>query len=83
MNAQGSPTYNFYTNGTADWGWTKEELPTQQQLKDLNVTAIQFGCLTMAMEPGNLVIEDWAKQAQDITISHDINIRAALGFDRK
>jgi fructokinase len=36
----------------------------------------------MAMEPGNLVIEDWAKQAQDITISHDINIRAALGFDR-
>ena len=82
VNAQGSPTYNFYTNGTADWGWTKEELPTQQQLKDLNVKAIQFGCLTMAMEPGNLVIEDWAKQAQDITISHDINIRAALGFDR-
>lgn len=82
VNAQGSPTYNFYTNGTADWGWTKEELPTQQQLKDLNVKAIQFGCLTMAMEPGNLVIEDWAKQAKDITISHDINIRAALGFDR-
>jgi fructokinase len=82
VNSQGSPTYNFYTNGTADWGWTKEELPTQQQLKDLNVKAIQFGCLTMAMEPGNLVIEDWAKQAQDVTISHDINIRAALGFDR-
>ena len=83
VNAQGSPTYNFYTNGTADWGWTKEELPTQQQLKDLNVKAIQFGCLTMAMEPGNLVIEAWAKELQnDLTISHDINIRAALGFDR-
>ena len=82
INDKGSPTYNFYTNGTADWGWTTEELPTHQQLKELNVKAIQFGCLTMAMEPGNLVIEDWARKVQDITISHDINIRSALGFDR-
>jgi fructokinase len=35
----------------------------------------------MAMEPGNLVIEQWAKATRGITISHDINIRAALGFD--
>jgi fructokinase len=82
INDQGSPTYNFYTNGTADWGWTKEELPTQEKLKELNVRAIQFGCLTMAMEPGNLVIEAWAKETKDITLSHDINFRSALGFDR-
>jgi len=83
VNAQGSPTYNFYTNGTADWGWTKEELPSKETLKALNTTAIEFGCLTMAMEPGNLVIEAWAKElSTDLTISHDINIRAALGFDR-
>ena len=83
VNAQGSPTYNFYTNGTADWGWTKEELPTRETVKNLNAKAISFGCLTMAMEPGNLVIEAWAKELQnDLTISHDINIRAALGFDR-
>jgi fructokinase len=37
----------------------------------------------MAMEPGNHVIEAWAKELQnELTISHDINIRAALGFDR-
>jgi fructokinase len=83
VNAQGSPTYNFYTNGTADWGWTKEELPTKEQVKALNAKAISFGCLTMAMEPGNHVIEAWAKELKnDLTISHDINIRAALGFDR-
>ena len=83
VNTQGSPTYNFYTNGTADWGWTKEELPTRETVKNLNAKAISFGCLTMAMEPGNLVIEAWAKELQnDLTISHDINIRAALGFDR-
>ena len=83
VNAQGSPTYNFYTNGTADWGWTKQELPTKETVKSLNANAISFGCLTMAMEPGNLIIEAWAKDLQnDLTISHDINIRAALGFAR-
>jgi fructokinase len=83
VNAQGSPTYNFYTNGTADWGWTKEELPSRETLRELNATTIEFGCLTMAMEPGNKIIEAWAKElSTELTISHDINIRAALGFDR-
>ena len=64
VDANGKPNYNFYSNGTADWGWTKEELPTRDQLKALNATAIQFGCLTMAMEPGNLVIEEWLENYQ-------------------
>lgn len=81
LNEAGSPTYSFYVNGTADWGWTPDELPTNAELTDMGIKCIQFGCLTMAMEPGNLVIEAWAKQTQGITISHDINIRAALGFD--
>ena len=83
VNAQGSPTYNFYTNGTADWGWSTQELPSRETLRELNATTIEFGCLTMAMEPGNKVIEAWAKElSTELTISHDINIRAALGFDR-
>jgi fructokinase len=81
LNEAGSPTYSFYVNGTADWGWTPDELPTNEQLAHMGIKCIQFGCLTMAMEPGNLVIEAWAKQTQGITISHDINIRAALGFE--
>jgi fructokinase len=81
LNEQGVPTYSFYVNGTSDWGWTPAELPNQKQLEEQNINCIQFGCLTMAMEPGNLVIENWAKQLTQITISHDINIRSALGFD--
>jgi fructokinase len=81
LNEAGSPTYSFYVNGTADWGWQPEDLPTQEQLNKENIACIQFGCLTMAMEPGNLVIENWARELQGITISHDINIRSALGFD--
>ena len=56
LNEAGSPTYSFYVNGTADWGWTPDELPTNAQLAEMGVNCIQFGCLTMAMEPGNLVI---------------------------
>jgi fructokinase len=81
LNEAGVPTYSFYVNGTSDWGWTKEELPTQEQLDNEQINCIQFGCLTMAMEPGNLVIENWARELKNVTISHDINIRAALGFD--
>jgi fructokinase len=37
----------------------------------------------MAMEPGNLIIEEWAKaQSNQKTISHDINMRPALGFNQ-
>ncbi len=81
LNEAGVPNYSFYVNGTADWGWQPEDLPTQEQLDKDQINCIQFGCLTMAMEPGNLVIENWAKQLTQITISHDINIRSALGFD--
>lgn len=81
LNEAGVPNYSFYVNGTADWGWQPEDLPTQDQLNKDQINCIQFGCLTMAMEPGNLVIENWARELKEITISHDINIRSALGFD--
>ena len=81
LNEAGVPTYSFYVKGTADWGWTPSELPTNESLAQMGIKCIQFGCLTMAMQPGNLVIEEWAKATSGITISHDINIRAALGFD--
>jgi fructokinase len=78
------PSYAFYVNGTADWGWTPTELPTDVDLENMHATAIQFGCLTMAMQPSSSVIEKWAREHFDqgsVTISHDINMRPALGFD--
>jgi fructokinase len=81
----GGASYSFYVENTADWAWTKSELPTVETMQSLGASTIQFGCLTMAMPPGNAVIEAWAKEFFDgelLTISHDVNVRPALGFDQ-
>lgn len=85
IGSSGGASYSFYVENTADWGWTKEELPIQQTMEALGATALQFGCLTMAMPPGNAVVEAWAKEYFEkdlLTLSHDVNVRPALGFDR-
>ena len=85
IGASGGASYSFYVENTADWGWTNQELPSQQTMEALGTTALQFGCLTMAMPPGNAVVEAWAKDYFDkdlLTLSHDVNVRPALGFDR-
>jgi len=84
IGESGGANYSFYVENTADWAWTKSELPTMENMQSLGATTIQFGCLTMAMPPGNTVIEAWAKEFFDkelLTISHDINVRPALGFE--
>ena len=86
MNSAGIPSYAFYVNETADWGWTPDELPTNADFENMHATAIQFGCLTMAMQPSSAVIEAWAREHFDqrsVTISHDINMRPALGFEQE
>ena len=85
IGSSGGASYSFYVENTADWGWTNNELPTQQTMASLGATALQFGCLTMAMPPGNAVVEAWAKEYFEkdlLTLSHDVNVRPALGFDR-
>jgi fructokinase len=85
IDSAGVASYSFYVNGTADWGWTKDELPSQDKLIEAGVHAIQFGCLAMAVEPGNLVLEAWLSElaaTTNFTLSHDLNIRSALGFER-
>jgi fructokinase len=83
IDAQGVASYAFYTNGTADWGWTKAELPELTTLRQSGVAAVQFGCLAMAIGPGNLVLESWLSSLSgEVTLSHDLNIRSALGFER-
>ncbi len=84
IDNQGVASYSFSVNGTADWGWTESELPAVSALQELGATALQFGCLAMAMPPGNAVIEAWVKElceANFLTLSHDVNVRPALGFD--
>ena len=84
IDSQGVASYAFYTNGTADWGWSKEELPAVNVLTKSSVSAVQYGCLAMAIGPGNLVLEAWLSSlAGELTLSHDLNIRSALGFERE
>ncbi len=86
INQEGVATYSFYLNGTADWGWTPQELPSIDAIEQLDAKAIQFGCLGMAIEPGSRVILNWLRQvstANLVTLSHDLNIRPAIGFSRQ
>lgn len=81
----GSASYSFYVDGTADWGWTDRELPNAIELASLDTKAVQFGCLAMAIAPGGLVLEKWLREfyaTDQMTLSHDLNIRSALGFER-
>jgi fructokinase len=82
----GSASYSFYVDGTADWGWTESELPNAVELASLDTKAVQFGCLAMAIAPGGLVLEKWLGElyaTNQMTLSHDLNIRSALGFERE
>lgn len=85
IDSAGVASYSFYINGTADWGWTEAELPSHQMLREVDASCVQFGCLTMAIGPGNVVVEKWLRsihEVDQITLSHDLNIRSALGFER-
>jgi fructokinase len=86
IDPAGVASYAFYINGTADWAWEPKELPTIEAVNQLDAKAVQFGCLTAAIEPGSKVLADWLATLSDsrqITLSHDLNIRPSLGFERK
>ena len=83
VNEAGVAEYSFYIQGTADWAWSATELPSDSMLNELNPKAIQFGCLAMAIAPGNEVIMRWLRAfVGKFTLSHDLNLRPALGFNR-
>ena len=86
IGESGGAKYAFYVEKTADWNFTRQELPTEAKLSNIGAKALQFGCLTMALGPGNKIIEDWASEffeTGSLTLSHDINVRPALGFEAK
>ena len=80
ISESGSASYSFYLKGTADWAWQPEEFPSQEVIGGLGAKCIQYGCLTMAVEPGNLVVENWLSGLKGLTRSHDLNIRPSIGF---
>ncbi len=73
--------YDFYTQGTADWQWTADEL----ERLPTGTTMVHFGSIASWTEPGWRPIVDLAERLHDTTqilVSYDPNIRPALCGER-
>ena len=69
----GQATYSFYTEGTADWQWTANELAARTPLA---ASCVHTGSLALALEPGGRLIEDLLRAHRPTsTISIDPNVR--------
>jgi fructokinase len=82
LDPDGSATYEFYLNGTADWQWSAEELPTPLPT---DVVAVHTGSLALAIDPGAKALEEFLRREYErdaVTISLDPNVRPQLAADR-
>ncbi len=82
LDATGAASYEFYTDGTADWAWTDASLaplidgpfPTA-----IGPVAIHTGTLALALQPSGQVIENLLARARPrMTVSIDPNLRTLL-----
>jgi len=82
LDRSGSASYEFYTQGTADWAWTDESLGPliDGPFPDADrPVALHTGTLALALQPSGQVIENvLARAASAMTISIDPNLRTLL-----
>lgn len=82
LDESGRASYDFYINGTADWGWTDAELgrvPASSQ-------AVHTGSLAAAVEPGATGISRlWSDlhSVGQVLLSFDPNVRPAIAGARQ
>jgi fructokinase len=80
----GSATYEFYTEGTADWGWTDAELARvvaddESGALGETVVAVHTGSLALALQPSGAAIERLLERVRvGVTVSIDPNLRTQL-----
>jgi fructokinase len=82
LDAEGTASYEFYVQGTADWQWTPEELPATLPAE---IAAVHSGSLALALEPGASVLDDYLRREYArgaVTVSFDPNVRPRLLPDR-
>ncbi len=76
VNEAGQASYDFYTEGTADWLWTAEELAERAPY---DARCVHAGSLALALAPGGPHIERLLEAVRaQATISIDPNVRTAL-----
>jgi len=74
--ANGSASYSFYVEGTADWQWTSDEFP--DPLPD-EVRIVHAGSIAAVTAPGRTAIAAMLEAAHSTRmVSFDPNIRPAL-----
>ncbi|SDO51637.1 fructokinase [Nakamurella panacisegetis] len=82
LDASGAASYEFYTDGTADWAWTDKSLAPLVDgpfPSDERPLAIHTGTLALALQPSGQVIENLLARARaQLTISVDPNLRTLL-----
>lgn len=77
LDEQGRASYDFYVDGTADWGWSADELaglPTGTRV-------LHTGSVAAAISPGaDLVLDLFTRlrSAGETVLSFDPNVRPAL-----
>jgi fructokinase len=81
LDADGRAAYDFYVDGTADWGWSPAELPVSLPA---GTTALCTGSLAVALEPGATAITDLMRRAgaAGVSVVLDPNLRPALLGER-
>lgn len=82
LDATGAASYEFYTEGTADWAWTDETLAPLIDGPFLAYpapVAVHTGSLALALQPSGQVIETLLTRARTgMTVSIDPNLRPLL-----
>ncbi len=82
LDAGGAASYEFYTDGTADWAWTDETLGPLIDGPfpgDDAPVALHTGTLALALQPSGSVIERLLARAKaQLTVSIDPNLRTLL-----
>ncbi len=77
LDQAGNAAYDFYTDGTADWQWSREEL----DLVPPDTTIVHFGSISAWTDPGWLNIVDLVEELHgggEVLVSYDPNVRPKL-----
>jgi fructokinase len=80
LDRQGRASYDFYTDGTADWQWTAEEAGRAPA----GAAILHFGSIASWTAPGDLQILGLASRLRDrgdVLVSYDPNVRPRLLAD--
>jgi fructokinase len=81
LDPAGRASYDFYVHGTADWGWTADDLATLPT----SAQAIHAGSVAAFLQPGaDVVLDAWEREraAGKRLVSFDPNVRPALVGER-